>query len=659
MKLVSLTLLNFMPYKGEVHIQFPMESDKNVLVIFGDNMRGKTSILNGVRWVLYSKALGRHSREIKITDIINKEAARKNDWRVEAHLKFEANGNSYDLRRIADRKSETTTPTSKDDYRYEVHLRKNGEPIRGDLVEHEINNVCPEAISRFFLFDGELLQEYETLLIDDSQQGKQIKESIEKVLGVPALINARDDIRVILKNARKRQTVDLRQVEGLQAQAERIENIIAEIDSIENDLSILKAKVEEKETEHDKLDDEVRASHGLIEAQTSLAIKTSQREELEKRYESLQDKRKSLISMAWKDLINVKLETMRDSLTKEQDKVMEQIKKQSTLQVEMLNLQSLLKHDRCPTCDSELRSEKRRELMTKLDEYQNSMEDAQSWIDRNNDITRDLSNMSGFRRENILSQLRSVDEDITKIDFEAQKLENEIEKDKQLIEGNDTSEIARKRERLKNLTKMIADLKVRIEDQEETLRAKNEELKVAQKGIEGMTKNRMQRSTTKVSVCESMEKLFDKGIENLRDRLRSKVGDLANEAFSAMSTQKNYQGLEINENYGLNIIDGGGRPVPVRSAGAEQIVALSLIDGLNRTGRAAGPVLMDTPFGRLDLKHRDNVLEYLPKVTSQFILLVHSGEIRPETDLDVISHRIGGFYRIKEVSDSESRLERE
>jgi DNA sulfur modification protein DndD len=87
-------------------------------------------------------------------------------------------------------------------------------------------------------------------------------------------------------------------------------------------------------------------------------------------------------------------------------------------------------------------------------------------------------------------------------------------------------------------------------------------------------------------------------------------------------------------------------------------VALSLIDGLNRTGRAAGPVVMDTPFGRLDLQHRDNILRYLPSVTSQFVLLVHSGEIRPETDLATIKPRIGAAYRIEEVTPTHSRIER-
>ena len=52
----------------------------------------------------------------------------------------------------------------------------------------------PERISRFFLFDGELLNEYETLLADLDQQAQVVKESIESILGVPALQNAIADL---------------------------------------------------------------------------------------------------------------------------------------------------------------------------------------------------------------------------------------------------------------------------------------------------------------------------------------------------------------------------------------------------------------------------------------------------------------------------------
>ena len=67
---------------------------------------------------------------------------------------------------------------------------------------------------------------------------------------------------------------------------------------------------------------------------------------------------------------------------------------------------------------------------------------------------------------------------------------------------------------------------------------------------------------------------------------------------------------------------------------------------------------MDTPFGRLDLRHRDNILRYLPTTTSQLVLLVHDGEIRRETDLQPIAQRIGAAYQIKEVNPRHSVIEK-
>ena len=143
----------------------------------------------------------------------------------------------------------------------------------------------------------------------------------------------------------------------------------------------------------------------------------------------------------------------------------------------------------------------------------------------------------------------------------------------------------------------------------------------------------------------------------MRESLRQSVQTQASKAFKAMSTQTAYQGLRINENYGLTILDQNEHEVLLRSAGAEQIVALSLIAGLSHAGRPAGPVVMDTPFGRLDTKHRKNILGYLPNSASQLILFVHDGEIRGSDDLNVLAHRIGGQYEIKEISPSHSVLE--
>lgn len=273
-------------------------------------------------------------------------------------------------------------------------------------------------------------------------------------------------------------------------------------------------------------------------------------------------------------------------------------------------------------------------------------------------VSAQIAALNKIRGINARDRLAEIDKDSKTAEVDLQRTDNDIEHLKDAIAGHDTADLARKRVLQQEALKEEGRLQSSIAEVRRDIEKIKEELAVAQKAIEGLAPARSRRSTLKVSIATDLERTFATSIEQLRDRLRSRVEARANEAFKEITTQKAYRGLEINSNYGLSIVDRDGRKVPLRSAGAEQVVALSLIDGLNRTGRAVGPVVMDTPFGRLDLQHRDNILKYLPTVTSQFVLLVHSGEIRPETDLEVVKPRIGAVYRIEEVTPTQSKIEK-
>ena len=81
MKIEKLIINNFMPYKGDQIIEFPLHETQNVMLLFGDNMRGKTSFLNAIRWCFYGIALGRHLREIPRINLVNSDASKR--WRLD------------------------------------------------------------------------------------------------------------------------------------------------------------------------------------------------------------------------------------------------------------------------------------------------------------------------------------------------------------------------------------------------------------------------------------------------------------------------------------------------------------------------------------------------------------------------------------------------
>ena len=658
MKLHSLTTFNFMPYKGKLELEFPQDEYRNVMVVFGDNMRGKTSILNAIRWAFYGEAVGRHARPISLHEIVNKDAVLADNWRVEVHVKFEANGYTYDLRRVADKNKLVSEPSSAQHFTENLHLTRDGSVVAGDQVEAEIGLIAPKQISRFFLFDGELLQEYETLLIEDSQQGKQIKEAIEQVLGVPALTHGRIDIQTILKQAQRRQNADLKQIAGLEKQAERHADLTENIDAIDRDLAELQERLKQVREERTTIEDELESAQSVVSANAKLEAKKEKQQFLITECEKKEIERLDLVSGSWKDLIDVQLHIKREQLEREQKLLMESIEWRTTLSKRVTDLQHLLEMRECPTCSQVLGEERRSEIGKALGK-------AEVELQSDNDNSAELQNvmvqlnaLSKIQGTNAKDRIRRVERDLQDYQVQLTQVENEIEELRDEIAGFDTAEIARKRTLNNEKLKEEGRLQTDIQDQNNRRKKLGDELSVSQKAIEGLTKNRTQRSTIKVSLCSDLEEVFAQSIEHLRDSLRESVETFANEAFKQMTTQKSYRGLEINENYGLQIVDSTNRHVAVRSAGAEQIVALSLIDGLNRTGRSAGPVIMDTPFGRLDLKHRDNILRYLPSVTSQFVLLVHSGEIRKETDLNSIADRIGAVYEIEEISSTHSILER-
>lgn len=53
MKFESITMENFMRYKGKNRIEFSCDDVKNVTVVLGDNTVGKTTIAQAFRWGLY------------------------------------------------------------------------------------------------------------------------------------------------------------------------------------------------------------------------------------------------------------------------------------------------------------------------------------------------------------------------------------------------------------------------------------------------------------------------------------------------------------------------------------------------------------------------------------------------------------------------------
>jgi len=658
MILKTLKVKNFMPYWGDSSISFPDDKDKNVMLVFGDNMRGKTSLLNALRWVFYGKAIGRHSREIALFDLVNIEATMVGDWSMEVMVTFEDDGHRYELRRKVEKRELVAIPTRSEDLIMERAMRKDDIPLSDHRIDAEINKFAPEQTSRFFLFDGELLDEYEQLLISGSEQSKLIKEAIEQALGVPTLIRGREDAQTILKAARKQQTIDLERVGGFKSQMVKQREYQSRFDSIEKDIKKLEKKLQETKSEREALDDELEAVDSVYKVGQKLADKKDERDKNTRRQDELEKDRLLLIKDAWREVLRPHLSLKRNQIQKKHSDLTAQMTQHSNIESKIQDLNESLKSEICYACRQQLHEKERKAAGEELGKLEAELRGLQIDLKEFNRLSSDIHLLDDLLEPTNAHSISFIDKETNRLRVELTSLDNEIENLSEQIKGQDTAEIGRKRNFRNGLIKEEANISADIDSRKKESKKIQDELALISKFLEDKPNARAEKSSRLVTLASSLEKIYNQSIEQLRDDLKERVQLLATQAFIKLTTQKKYSGLRINSNYGLTILDEQSREVPVRSAGAEQIVALSLIDGLAHAAGSAGPVVMDTPFGRLDKKHRANILEYLPTTTAQLVLFVHEGEVDKNTDLIHLKSKVGCVYEIKEESLRHSRIEK-
>lgn len=656
MKLIELSMQNFMPYRERQEIRFPTDSSRNVMIVFGDNMRGKTSFLNAIRWAFYGKALGRHLRPIPYCNIVNTDSAEAGDWTTEVNVLFDANGNQYDLRRRMQKRELVSDPKTDNDFKIDLALRIDGTPIEHELICHEINQIIPEQISRFFLFDAELLQEYEMLLIQGNEQGYLIKEEIEKALGVPALINGRDELQTLLKKARKRQLNETKHIEGLKSLAGQQARLQADLSGYEADLKRLQSRLEEKKKEIDDLDEALEATEGTYKIKLKIDFNVERIKSLEKQEENLRIERRDLLQIAWKDLLQARLNVHIKHLESFQDKYRSEIGMAAKLESKIDELKTLIETSVCPTCEQEILDKKREQFGESLGTLEAELEAFDIDTEKFSTISGEISRLRKIRSSGSRERIKLIESELIRIDVELNKCESENEEFREKIKGFDTAEMARMRTLKEGYLSNLGGLKKDADGVGEKIEENNAKQNQLAKLISQNPEARSQKGSYLVDKYEALAEIFSDGVDALRDSLKESVAELSSQAFRKLTTEETYTDLAINENYGLTIIDKKGRPVIERSSGAEQIVALSLIDGLNRTARKTGPIIIDTPLSRLDLKHRDNVLKYLPQMTEQLVLLVHEGEIQREEITELLHKRLGHCVEIERISSSQSRI---
>lgn len=656
--LLKMTIINFGPYKGTQEIDFT--DRKGVNIFWGDNGRGKTTLLNAFRYALFGSIQRRNGVLSTLKDMENIEGRDDGIYGFSVVLRMINDGTVYELTRQYRKRDDIDVPVHEEDYEKRMFLKKGGAMLSQVDSEHELNIIMPEQVSRFFLFDGELLQEYEELLENETTTGERIKEAIEKILGVPVLTNGVVDIKDILYiYDKQKQKATQKDVKTRQYGLQR-EGLVQSITMHEAQEAELKATLSGLIKEKISLttqSEETEQVRGWIARHDSASEELKRKEtELKQCYAQIQ----VVTHEAWKGMLNDTILAAKEGL---QEKISELEKKKQSKAVAEKFIVELKKacHDhRCPVCEQDITESLAAVLQQRIDA---SESEYFGLTDEEKDILLALqARYNAIRQLKTLNkkyEMQSLETRISNLIIEISTLKQEInELVEKISRYGDTSGVAAITQQLAAVLAKIeitqngvkAERKV-IEDEKDKLSNMDALISKQNVGTDLLIASRQH------TLCKQIYEIFDKGMARYRDRLKKNVERDATELFVQLSSDKDYVGLRIHDNYGLSIMHKSGRLVPGRSSGYEHIVALSLIGALHKNAPLQGPIIMDSPFGRLDLTHKKNIVKRLPDMAEQSMLLAYTGEIEAPVAREALAGSLIREYTLNRISSMYTQIE--
>jgi DNA sulfur modification protein DndD len=641
MRLVAMEVEDFGPYRGRQHYNFAAEH--GVELVWGENGRGKTSFLNALRWALFGVVLGRASASIDPANVGNREDADSAAVRAfRVVLSFTHDGHTYRLTRSY--RADTTGT-----FKATVSLVKDGDVLGPDERERELALLLPEQIARFFLFDAELLQEYEQLLTTGSEAGRKLKEAIERILGLPVLTHARDDVAVQLRDARTAQAKAAQKDRATRDLGNALQLATDEAENTRKNVTELADLVVEQQNAVNELERQLATNNRF---RGLLATRDAKRREVERLRTRAEERAEDFAAAAgetWRAVLAPVVEAELNRIQTQHDALNERLAQALAAR----QVRTAVTTGTCPTCAQAVTPE----AATRLHDHSAS-----------EDLDALQTELSVLRtRRDTLRGMRADPERVVRLEQEELQARVDLADAQGQLDNLDAELADAPRGTAETITTLIdehAQTSVALNNTRNRLRSSREDLVRNEQAVATLSEKLRKQSATgpgqedrKVALLDELHRLLVTAVTEFRDRLRDRVEEQASEVFRALSSEQDYHRLRINDSYGLTILHTDGSEVLNRSSGYEHVVALSLIAALQRCSPMSGPIITDSPFGRLDKTHKEHVLRALPQITDQVLLLVHDDELDRNVALTVLDTDLVAEHYLRRVSARHTEIE--
>jgi DNA sulfur modification protein DndD len=655
MKVNSLKLDNFGPYCGTHEVDLSTSAAAPVIVIHGENGRGKTSLLNAIRWCLYGSAGDPRKKKKPTFRSLSYDALDQSQYYMSVTLEFDHDGLSYSLARHVQAERR---PRRDSDLEEQVFLRKDGSFQPEGEVEEIIAGMLHPNVSRFFLFDGEMLDQYEVLLGRGGREAALVRDSIEQVLGLPALQLMAEDLGDLRSRAERESLAAASNARLNHELTEAAEAATAGRDALDEEIDRLVDQQAQASAKRDDLADELDRFAEIAADRRDLERLKLEKAELESERDRARDECKEILRQSWWIAVAASVKKRIEEIDLAVQTTSEDVEKASQLRQEQETLSSTLGGDVCSLCGADVTSATHQDLERRLDNVRQALEAIHGTPEDLATLIAEKRALAPFSEAAAANELQASEDRYRRAGIEIRKRQRQIDGIDERLRGHDLDAIARTQQEYEDWIRQLGRIEGDLEEKRIERAEKQRDIADTQRQISRLPGSD-QRLVLRRALLEALGRTFEGGIDLFRDRLRNQVQQQAAEIFRSLITEQAFVDLKINDQYGLEIIDDEGREIPDRSMGQEQIVALSLIGGLNRASGKHAPIVMDTPFGRLDLTHRANVLTFIPDLGSQCLLLVQSGEFERDRDMAFLEGRVAHEYQmVRDGSPTRTRIER-
>lgn len=639
MILNRLTLVNFGIYRGEKIFDLCPDSDRPIIIIGGKNGAGKTTLLDAIRLCLYgSLALDQSARPNK--------AAYEQYLRQRIH--YSSNGvipidlASVELdfeyatageRRIYTIKREWC---NKPDRFEEKLLVFENTKLLQDMDANQwqdfLKELIPPGLSQLFFFDGEKIQ----ALADDGPNNLALAEATKALLGLNIVDQLRNDLTIYRRRQQKGNDLD---------SAEREITLLEdELSQINTDLQKLELEQIQLKSVYDEVDNKIKLQEQEIaQVGGGFALKRNQYKDAEIRLKIEIDQVEQSIRDLCAELLPFAIAPDYTSATREQllrEAAYDQWEaSKSFIEQKYDALQrEIAQDDFWQDSDAEISPDLRRTIGDRVVSTLGHLTKPPETVEQ----TKRLHQVSALERQRLLQW---IDESQTTTPNQLHTLTNRLAK---LNEERDQTEQALQRvpeddvlaplvETLNQHHRELGTITEQVKQIEETRRKLEfDKAELDRKRIKAMEKRTKSEKLSRkihqvidvsLALNDFTTKLTELRIKQLQERFTNNFNRLCRKNRLIENVNINHQ------DFSITLVSDDGQITAKRdlSAGEKQIYAIAMLWALRQVSGRPLPVIIDTPLGRLDSDHRQNLVEqYFPRASHQVILFSTDTEVDVE-----------------------------